>query len=41
MVKGFGLMGIKERSDRIGAQLTIQSTPGQGTEIIILMRISA
>ncbi|BAT53142.1 GAF domain protein [Nostoc sp. NIES-3756] len=39
MVKGFGLMGIKERSDRIGAQLTIQSAPGQGTEIIILVRI--
>lgn len=38
MVKGFGLMGIKERSDRIGAQLTIQSAPGQGTEIIILIR---
>jgi signal transduction histidine kinase len=39
MVKGFGLMGIKERSDRIGAQLTIQSAPGGGTEIIILVRI--
>ncbi|MBW4642065.1 MAG: GAF domain-containing protein [Goleter apudmare HA4340-LM2] len=36
-VKGFGLMGMKERSDRIKAQLTIQSIPGQGTEIIILI----
>ncbi|MEA5568486.1 GAF domain-containing sensor histidine kinase [Anabaena sp. UHCC 0399] len=36
-VKGFGLMGIKERSDRIGAYLTIQSIPGQGTEITILI----
>lgn len=37
IVKGFGLMGIKERSDRIGGQLTIQSIPGQGTEITILV----
>ncbi|MCP6758374.1 MAG: GAF domain-containing protein [Fischerella sp. CENA71] len=37
VVKGFGLMGIKERSDRISAQLTIQSIPGQGTEITILI----
>ncbi|AFY34053.1 GAF domain-containing protein [Calothrix sp. PCC 7507] len=35
IVKGFGLMGMKERSDRIGAQLTIQSVTGQGTEIKI------
>lgn len=31
---GFGLLGISERAERIGAQLTIQSQPGQGTEII-------
>lgn len=37
VVKGFGLMGIKERSDRISAQLTIQSIPGHGTEITILI----
>ncbi|MDZ8050677.1 MAG: GAF domain-containing protein [Aulosira sp. ZfuVER01] len=36
-VKGFGLMGIKERSDRIGANLTIQSIPGKGTEITIVI----
>ncbi|MBD2681942.1 MULTISPECIES: GAF domain-containing protein [Nostoc] len=36
-VKGFGLMGIKERSDRICAHLTIQSIPGEGTEITILI----
>ncbi|WP_427159303.1 GAF domain-containing protein [Aliinostoc sp. HNIBRCY26] len=33
--KGFGLMGIKERCDRMTAQLTIQSLPSQGTEITI------
>ncbi len=32
---GFGLLGMSERAERIGAQLTIQSQPGQGTEIIV------
>jgi PAS domain S-box-containing protein len=32
---GFGLLGMSERADRIGAQLQIQSTPGQGTEIAV------
>ncbi|WP_442949506.1 PAS domain S-box protein [Nostoc sp.] len=32
---GFGLLGMSERAERIGAQLTIGSQPGQGTEIII------
>ncbi|MEP0855515.1 AAA family ATPase [Trichocoleus sp. DQ-U1] len=32
---GFGLLGISERAARIGAQLQIQSTPGQGTEIAV------
>jgi two-component system NarL family sensor kinase len=33
--KGFGLLGMSERAERIGAQLTIRSQPGQGTEIIV------
>jgi PAS domain S-box-containing protein len=33
--KGFGLLGMSERAERIGAQLTIGSQPGQGTEIIV------
>jgi signal transduction histidine kinase len=33
--KGFGLLGISERAERIDAQLTIKSQPGQGTEIIV------
>jgi PAS domain S-box-containing protein len=33
--KGFGLLGMSERAERIGAQLTIKSQPGQGTEIIV------
>ncbi|BAY21172.1 serine/threonine protein kinase and signal transduction histidine kinase with GAF and PAS/PAC sensor [Calothrix sp. NIES-2100] len=32
---GFGLLGMSERAERIGAQLIIQSQPGQGTEIIV------
>ncbi|MEH2448430.1 MAG: histidine kinase [Nostoc sp.] len=32
---GFGLLGMGERADQIRAQLQIQSTPGQGTEITV------
>ncbi|MBW4445220.1 MAG: PAS domain-containing protein [Plectolyngbya sp. WJT66-NPBG17] len=32
---GFGLLGMSERAERIGAQLEIQSQLGQGTEIIV------
>lgn len=34
-INGFGLLGISERAERIGAQLTIQSQPSQGTEIVV------
>ncbi|MEH2320513.1 PAS domain S-box protein [Nostoc sp.] len=36
-INGFGLLGMTERAERIGAQLTIQSAPGRGTEIVILV----
>jgi PAS domain S-box-containing protein len=36
-IGGFGLLGISERAERIGAQLTIYSQPGQGTEIIVIV----
>ncbi|HEY9669756.1 MAG TPA: response regulator [Coleofasciculaceae cyanobacterium] len=32
---GFGLMGMTERADRIGAKLAIQSQPGRGTEVVL------
>jgi CHASE2 domain-containing sensor protein len=32
---GFGLLGMTERAERIGAYLTIQSAPGDGTEIVV------
>jgi signal transduction histidine kinase len=34
-VGGFGLLGMSERAEHIGAQLTIASQPGQGTEIVV------
>jgi len=33
--KGFGLLGMRERADRINAQLTVNSHPGHGTEVIV------
>ncbi|MBD2068016.1 AAA family ATPase [Leptolyngbya sp. FACHB-671] len=36
-VNGFGLLGMSERAVAIGAQLTIGSQPGQGTEIVIVV----
>jgi signal transduction histidine kinase len=33
--RGFGLLGMTERAERIGADLTIHSTLGQGTEITV------
>jgi len=32
---GFGLVGMYERCDRIGAQLSVLSQPGQGTQISV------
>ena len=34
-IGGFGLLGMTERAERIGAQLTIKSAPGRGTEIVV------
>nr|WP_242017168.1 PAS domain-containing protein [Trichocoleus sp. FACHB-46] len=34
---GFGLLGMSERAERIGAHLSIQSQPGQGTEIVVIV----
>jgi signal transduction histidine kinase len=36
-VGGFGLLGMSERAERIGAQLSIRSQPGQGTEIAVII----
>ncbi|MGL5804274.1 MAG: PAS domain-containing protein, partial [Xenococcaceae cyanobacterium] len=36
-IGGFGLLGMSERAERIGAQLSITSQPGQGTEIVVIV----
>ncbi|UBF24031.1 PAS domain S-box protein [Kovacikia minuta CCNUW1] len=37
--EGFGLLGMSERAERIGAQLAIRSQPGQGTEILVVVGV--
>jgi signal transduction histidine kinase len=37
LTQGFGLIGMKERARSIGANLNIQSSPGEGTEVIVLI----
>ena len=32
---GLGLEGMRERAQRIGAKLQVQSAPGQGTKVMI------
>ncbi|MBI4780782.1 MAG: AAA family ATPase [Oscillatoriophycideae cyanobacterium NC_groundwater_1537_Pr4_S-0.65um_50_18] len=36
---GFGLVGMSERAEQIGAHLAIQSQPGQGTEIVVVIGV--
>ena len=31
----FGLMGMRERTDLVGGQLRIKSSPGEGTDVIV------
>ncbi|MBE9050508.1 PAS domain S-box protein [Nostocales cyanobacterium LEGE 11386] len=37
IVNSFGLLVMSERAERIGAKLTIQSSPGQGTKVSVLI----
>ncbi|RCJ15487.1 serine/threonine protein kinase [Nostoc sp. ATCC 43529] len=37
MNQGFGLLGMSERAERIGGELIVNSQPGQGTEIIVIV----
>ncbi|MFN6449320.1 MAG: PAS domain S-box protein, partial [Nostoc sp. DedSLP05] len=37
MNQGFGLLGMSERAERIGGELIVNSQPGQGTEIIVIL----
>ena len=36
----YGLLGLHERADLIGARLDIQSSPGQGTRVIVQLPAS-
>lgn len=38
---GFGLHGMRERAEVIGAQLTIRSEPGQGTTVTLMVPLGA
>jgi signal transduction histidine kinase len=31
----YGLIGLRERADRMGAQLTLDSRPAEGTRIVV------
>ena len=31
----FGLLGMRERAKQMGAQLTVNSRPGEGTEVLV------
>jgi signal transduction histidine kinase len=33
----WGLLGMRERANQVGARLLVRSSPGQGTEIILLI----
>lgn len=37
---GFGLIGMRQRADRISGQLTIASQPGRGTEVVVQVPIA-
>lgn len=37
----FGLIGLQERAEKIGARLTIRSAPRQGTTVVVALRPSA
>ncbi len=38
---GFGLMGMKERTSELQGELLIESTPGNGTEVIVILPVSS
>ena len=34
-LEGLGLRGMRERAERLGATLRIQSAPGEGTRVLV------
>ena len=39
--RGLGLQGMKERADSLGATLTITSAPGEGTQVEVMVPLTA
>ena len=37
----YGLVGMRERADAIGAQLAIESRPGRGTKVVVELVLSS
>jgi len=35
----FGILGIRERIERIGGELTMESSPGQGTVLVVVVPV--
>jgi signal transduction histidine kinase len=35
--RGFGLVGMRERAEAVGAAFTINSRPGAGTEVEVVL----
>src|SRR6185437_3844601 len=40
-MSGFGLIGMRERAEVIGARLEVESEPGEGTEIRLVIPVNA
>lgn len=38
---GFGLAGLRERTERLGGRLVIESTPGEGTTLVVELPVEA
>jgi len=36
----YGMVGMKERASRIGAELDLSSAPGQGTKVSVRMPVA-
>ena len=32
---GFGLLGMRERAEQLGGRLLLESTPGEGTTVVL------
>jgi signal transduction histidine kinase len=38
--RGFGLISMQERADRIGGDLTILTQPGAGTKVLVVVPLT-